>query len=192
MNDPYALPGGRCLRNKLGIVDQEKLTIVEAHIVSVRDVDITRTTLPGEYSLQHLQDFHRALFRDVYDWAGELRTVDITKDESKFCHWRYLSDQISAVLGKLEDDGWLTGRTRQSFLEKLAHYYSELNALHPFREGNGRALRAFLRQLSAAAGWRLDWSALSKADNIAASRHSFITANVDELVRVLGPVVVRI
>ncbi|WP_414938071.1 Fic family protein [Amycolatopsis sp. cmx-11-51] len=94
------------------------------------------------------------------------------------------------MLGTLETDGWLLGLNRENFLERLAWYYAELNAMHPFREGNGRTLRAFLRQLSAAAGWRLDWSALDKDDNNAPS-HSLRTTETTELIKVLAPVIVR-
>ncbi|MEU8415158.1 Fic family protein [Amycolatopsis japonica] len=191
MNDPYSLPEGKCLRNKLDIEDAEVFKQAEARIVSIRDVELARQNLPGEYTLEHLQSFHRALFKDVYDWAGKTRTVDIAKGASKFCSWRFVDEQTSAVLGNLETDGWLLGLNRDKFLERLAWYYSELNAMHPFREGNGRTLRAFLRQLSASAGWRLDWSALNKEDNNAASSHSLLTADTTELVKVLTPVVVR-
>ncbi|MEC3981766.1 Fic/DOC family protein [Amycolatopsis sp. H20-H5] len=191
MNDPYSLPGDRCLRNKLGITDSEKLKELEARIVSTRDVELARESLPGEYNLEHLQAFHHALFRDLYGWAGQTRTVDITKETSTFCSWRFVDDQTSAVLAGLEGHGWLIGLNRESFVALLAEYYGELNAMHPFREGNGRTLRAFLRQLSAAAGWRLDWSALNRSDNAAAARHNFRTADAIELVKVLDPVVVR-
>jgi cell filamentation protein len=142
--------------------------------------------------LQHLQQFHHELFQDIYDWAGKTRTVDISKGASRFGTWQYVDEQASTILSNLEPDSWLIGRKRETFIERLAYYYGELNAIHPFREGNGRAIRAFLRQLSAGAGWRLDWSALNRGDNIAASRHSFHTATYAELVKVLGPVVVKI
>jgi cell filamentation protein len=192
VSDPYSLPGGQCLRNKLGITDPERLQEAEARIVSVRDVEIARESLPGEYTLDHLQAFHRALFRDVYDWAGKTRTVDISKENARFCAWRFIDDQASAILGRLEGDSWLLGLKRERFLELLATYYGDLNVIHPFREGNGRTLRAFLRQLAAAAGWRLDWSALNPADNLEASRHNFQTADASRLMAVLDPVVVRI
>ncbi|AUI60554.1 Fic family protein [Amycolatopsis sp. BJA-103] len=191
MSDPYSLPDGKCLRNKLDIEDPETFKQVEARIVSIRDVELARQSLPGEYTLEHLQGFHHALFKDVYDWAGKTRTVNIAKGASNFCPWRFVDEQTSAVLGNLETDGWLLGLDRDNFLERLAWYYSELNAMHPFREGNGRTLRAFLRQLSAAAGWRLDWSALNKDDNNAASSHSLRTTATTELIKVLAPVIVR-
>ena len=103
-----------------------------------------------------------------------------------------MTEQLSADLAELETDNWLTGLRKSTFVERLSFYYSEINALHPFREGNGRTQRAFLRQLSAGAGWRLDWSELSSSDNIEASRHSLVTATTDKLIDVLTPVVARI
>lgn len=98
MTDPYSLPDGHCLKNKLGIGDSQQLKQIEARIVSVRDVELARETLPGEYNLDHLQRFHWALFRDVYMWAGKTRTVDISKEGSRFCHWKFIDDGVSAVL----------------------------------------------------------------------------------------------
>jgi cell filamentation protein len=70
VSDPYLIPGGTCLANNLGIADVDELREVEARVVSVRDVELARDTLPGEYNLAHLQAFHHTLFRDVYEWAG--------------------------------------------------------------------------------------------------------------------------
>jgi cell filamentation protein, protein adenylyltransferase len=192
VTDPYVIPGSECLQNLLGLTDSNDLRTVEARIISIRDVELARTVLPGEYNLAHLQAFHHHLFQDVYSWAGQLRTVDIAKDGLRFGNWKFVDEQVSAVLAKLEDDNWLASLPRETFVVKLAFYYGEINAVHPFREGNGRAQRAFLRQLSAAAGWHLDWSELNKSDNIMASRHNLRTATTDQLARVIAPVVVRI
>jgi cell filamentation protein len=191
VTDPYIIPTTECLANKLGFTDPAKLREIEARLVSIRDVQLARETLPGEYNLTHLQAFHRALFQDVYGWAGEIRTVNISKDRSTFAFCQFVEDETSALLARLVDDNWLIGASRERFVERLAYYYGELNVCHPFREGNGRAQRAFLRQLSAAAGWRLDWSALNKADNIAASELALLGADFSLLEHVLGPVVVR-
>lgn len=192
MIDPYLWPGTGCLRNKLGIKDSERLAEFEERIASAKDSVLSRQTLPGEYNLQHFQEFHRWLFGDVYDWAGQARTVNIVKDGVMFGSWRYLDEQVSAVLDRLSTDRWLIGMNRQSFVDKLAFYYGELNARHLFREGNGRTQRAFLRQLSAAAGWQLDWSALNDDDNIAACRDNLLTASHAQLIQVLNPVITRI
>ncbi|HKS44818.1 MAG TPA: Fic family protein [Amycolatopsis sp.] len=192
MSDPYLWPDGSCLANRLKIYDPHELRQAEARIVSVRDVQLARETLPGEYNLEHFQEFHLMLFGDVYEWAGKTRTVNISKDGSAFCSWQFVEDETSAVLAGLEKDNWFIGLKREGFVKRLAYYYGEMNARHPFREGNGRTQRAFLRQLAAAAGWRLDWSALNREDNIVASRQNLRTADIGLLVRVLEPVVVRI
>jgi cell filamentation protein len=151
-----------------------------------------QTPLPGYYNLDHLKRFHYFLFRDVYDWAGETRRVDISKDGMKFAHWRNVDENASALLAGLEDEDYLLGRSQDFIVERLAYYYGELNALHPFREGNGRTQRVLLRQLSVAAGWRLDWSQLSEHRNIEASRRNLISADHAELADLLRPLVSRI
>lgn len=190
--DPYCWPGSDCLRNKLGINDTDELRIVESRIVAVREVELLRVTIPGEYTLQHLKQFHAHLFGDVYDWAGESRTVNISKPGSTFAAWRNVDEYTSSVLSQLSVDGYLLGRTRKSFVERLSFYYSEINAAHPFREGNGRTQRAFLRQLSAAAGWRIDWSELNAEENVEASRHSLRTADTSTLQVIFDRFVSRI
>lgn len=192
MTDPYLWTDSDCLRNKLEIKDPDVLAEFEARIVLSRDVQLARETLPGEYNLQHFQKFHWYLFRDIYDWAGQSRTVNIAKDGAPFASWQYLDEEVSAVLERLATERWFIGLNRRTFVDRLAYYYGELNARHPFREGNGRTQRAFLRQLSAAAGWRLDWSALNKDDNIAASRSNLVTGSHAKLTEVLDPVVTRI
>lgn len=192
MSDPYAIAGTDCLKNKLGIIDPAKLAAIEARIVAVRDVEIARDPLPGTYNLEHLKSFHYALFRDIYEWAGQTRTVNIAKPGSLFAAWQFVEDQVSAVLAELAKAGHLIAYNSTQFLEALAYFYGELNACHPFREGNGRTVRAFLRQLGAAAGYILDWSELSEGANIEACRINLNTSDTSVLKEVLRPVVRRI
>jgi cell filamentation protein len=189
VTDPYCWPESTCLKNKLGILGADQLAVAEARIVAVRDVEIARTTIPGDYNLAHFKEFHRRLFRDIYAWAGAPRSVDIEKSGVRFCHWRFVDDEVSSVLTSLTRDGHLIGLSPEGFIERLAYYYGELNARHPFREGNGRATRAFLRQLAAAAGFLLDWSELDAAANIEACRANMLTAQTEPLVKALRPVV---
>jgi cell filamentation protein len=191
VDDPYCYPGTNCLRNELRTRDPDVLRQVEARIVSVREVAIARETLPGEYDLDHLKRFHRYLFRDVYAWAGETRTVDIARSGAPFAHWRYVDDHVSSILDDVRRAGWLIGLKFEPFVERLAHYYGELNAAHPFREGNGRTQRAFLRQLSAAAGYRLEWSQLDPGGNTNACELNLLRADAGPLVEVLRSVVSR-
>ncbi|WP_341717422.1 Fic family protein [Micromonospora sp. FIMYZ51] len=190
--DPYCWPGTDCLQNKLGITDADQLSEVEFRLASIREVQASRMIIPGGYGLDHLQCFHRHLFSDIYPWAGQTRRVDISKPGARFCHWRYIDDQVSTVLGRLSDDGFLLGLRPDAFVEALAHYYGELNVCHPFREGNGRTIRSFLRQLAAAAGYLLDWSELNPEANITACQQHLATTDPSLLITVLGPVVRRL
>jgi hypothetical protein len=89
---------------------------LESKIVSARDVEVARSVLSGEYNSEHLQAFHQHLFQDVYDWAGKFRTVDISKGDSHFANWRFLGDEVSAGLARLEQDSWLIGLSRSKFV----------------------------------------------------------------------------
>jgi cell filamentation protein len=171
MTDPYALPSG-VLRNHFGIDDSAELAAAEADITGARLIALGRRALPGKYDLEHLRAFHHFIFKDIYPWAGELRTVDITKHDA-FCHWIHLDTYGAEVFGKLARAGHLRGLDRATFIDALAETYADINALHPFREGNGRAQRAFLHQLAQDAGHPLSWVGLEAAANEAASIAGF-------------------
>ena len=85
-----------------------------------------------------MQDIHRHIFRDIYDWAGELRTVNISK-ENPFCNYIYVEVEAERIFSELRKENYLIGVPKLNICDKLAYYLGEINALHPFREGNGRA-----------------------------------------------------
>jgi cell filamentation protein len=149
--DPYLDLEHGVLRNRLGLTDPGELARAEADLVATRIVDLQRTDLPGGYDLDHLQEFHEHLFGDVYDWAGELRTVAIGKGVA-FCHPADLRVEGLRGLRPVGGRRHLRGLDRAAFVDGLTVLFAQLNALHPFREGNGRTLRAFLAQLARAAG----------------------------------------
>jgi cell filamentation protein len=125
-------------------------------------------SLPGGYDLAHLQEFHRAIFADIYPWAGEVRTVAISKG-NLFCLPQFIEPSAAVIFEALRGERNLRGPDRSTFLDRLAHYLGEVNALHPFREGNGRAQRAFFGQLARDAGYSLGWRRLEAQRNIDAS-----------------------
>jgi cell filamentation protein len=184
--DPYSLPNGT-LRNRLGIDDAKALEAAEADITGARLVALGQLHLPGSYDLDHLRAFHRYIFGDVYEWAGELRRVDITKFDT-FCRWIHLDAYGSEVFGKLAQAGYLRGKQRADFVTALAEAYADINALHPFREGNGRAQRAFLQQLALDAGHPLTWANLNATENEKASIAGF-KGDLAPLTALLGKLV---
>jgi cell filamentation protein len=170
--DPYVYPGTNCLRNRLDIRDPGELALVEAEQTSILIAQLELTRLPGRYDLAHLMAFHRRIFGDIYEWAGELRSVAIAKDDSVFALPEHIDSYLAGVFAALAGEGHLRGLTRAAFLDRITHYHAELNAAHPFREGNGRAQRAFLGQLARDAGYTLAWQRLERERNIEAARAS--------------------
>ena len=142
---PAAYPGTDVLRNLQGLRDRDQLTALEVMVTTLALAGLEATRLPGQYDLAHLQPFHRQVFADVYPWAGELRTVAINKPGAVFCLPQHLTSYANEVLGRLAHDRWLRDTAREVFLGGLSALWADFNSLHPFREGNGRGTRAFLR-----------------------------------------------
>ena len=124
--------------------------------------------MQGNYDLDHLRAFHRYILGDVYSWAGELRTVSIAKG-SVFCLPEHLHSYAGEVFGRLAAVDLLRGLPRDRFVTGLAEFLADVNALHPFREGNGRTQRAFFAQLAHDAGHHIDWVRMDPAKNAHAS-----------------------
>ena len=191
--DPYVYTGTSCLRNRAGILDPDELERFEAEQTSIILAQLAHQRLPGRYDLAHLKSFHRRIFGDIYDWAGELRTVAIAKDQSLFALPEHIDGYLTAVLTQLSEEGFLQGLDREAFLGRLTHYYAELNAAHPFREGNGRTQRAFLGQLAHKAGYHVAWERLDRERNVNASAASLrgdngpLQAMLDNLVEPVSP-----
>ncbi len=165
--DPYCYPGTDILRNRLCLRDSAALAAVELEYTLAR-----AETLPVQFErfdLARLQGIHRHLFQDVYDWAGELRTVDVAKGDTRFCTWTRVEPEARRLFGQLEREDWLCALELPVFIERTADYYCELNLLHPFREGNGRAQRLLFEELIANAGYAVDWSGIGADAWIAAN-----------------------
>jgi cell filamentation protein len=167
--DPYLDLQSGLLRNRLGITDARALRHVEAELTASRIYDLIRSPIPGAYDLAHLRAFHRQIFQDLYDWAGELRTVSIGRGRL-FSLPQHLEADAGELFGWLARAEYLRGRDRAAFVDDLTELYADLNALHPFRDGNGRTQRAFLGQLAVDAGHPIHWAAMDPAENNAASK----------------------
>ncbi|MCU0269829.1 MAG: Fic family protein [Acidimicrobiales bacterium] len=174
--DPYVDPDTGVLVNLLGLVDAEQLEAAEADLSFARAALLELHRLPGDYDVAHLQAFHRHLFGDVYPWAGDFRTVNIARSAS-FGDWRHIRTYLDQVFADLAREDHLRGLGREDFVRRLAHFFGEVNAAHPFREGNGRTQRAFFRQLARDAGWSLRWAIVSAEENAAASEVSLTGDN---------------
>jgi cell filamentation protein len=129
---------------------------------------LRETPVHPSYDLAHLCEVHRRIFGDIYDWAGQVRTVAIAK-ASMFCLPQYIEPSAAEIFRQLHNENCLRDLARDIFIDRLTYYLGEVNAVHPFREGNGRTQRAFFEQIADDAGFPLAWRHLDADRNIAAS-----------------------
>jgi fido (protein-threonine AMPylation protein) len=121
--------------------------------VATRSYELSQTPLKGRFDLAHLQAIHRYLFGDVYGWAVQLRTIDIRKASNRFAYYAHIESAAASIFQQLAKENQLTGLDEAAFSARAAYYLGELNALHAFREGNGRAQREFISHLAHANGY---------------------------------------
>lgn len=169
----YCYPDSDVLINHLNIRDLDRLCEAERSITQLRLHDLIDTPIKGEFDLKHLQMIHQYILQDIYPWAGKIRTVDIAKS-NMFCKAQFIHMQADEIFQKLKADQYLTDFSRDMFIRKIAYYFSEINALHPFREGNGRTQREFVRELAMQNGYAIHFSEISPEEMLEASLDSFV------------------
>ena len=147
VNSIYCYPNSNILVNKLNIHDNKKLATVERKLVLLKLYTLRQNKNIGNFDIHHFLSIHKFLFEDIYPFAGKIRSEDIAKDNFRFAKWEYIEDQLRELFDKLAKDD-LKYLSKKEISKKLAYYMSELNVLHPFREGNGRTIREFIRELA--------------------------------------------
>lgn len=165
------------LRNNYHIRDAATLASVEATVTGLRIIQLAQTLLPGNFDLDHLKAIHFFIFQDIYAWAGQLRTVDIGKGAGQFAHYGFLINNANPLFARLRQESLLQGLSSLQFIPRIAYYFGEVNALHPFCEGNGRTQRMFFFFLAKLAGFSLDWQRISANQMIDASEASLLRAD---------------
>lgn len=166
----YCYQDSNVLINKLNITNNDDLSVAEREITSIKLAYAKQNRIKGNYDLEHLQKIHRFLFEDIYEWAGKLRHVNIAKG-NQFCLAQNLESYSESIFSKLKAENYLVNA--ENVPERLAYYLSEINVLHPFREGNGRTQRLFIEYLALNAGYRVDFSDVTPEEMIVASAESF-------------------
>lgn len=164
--DPYINTETGVLKNLLGISSSEELEDAEADITAAAIASIPDQPALGDFDLDHLKNIHWELFNTFYSWAGEIRTVEIAKENIRFANSDAIAQAAKQLFDELQAESLLRSLLREQYPERLAHYYSEVNILHPFREGNGRTERVFFSQLVVEAGYRLAWERLDADENL--------------------------
>lgn len=173
-DDKYLYPGSNVLRNKQNIRDASQLGKYERNVTSIRIAELRQNPVAGNFDLAHLQKIHSRIFQDVYQWSGELRTVDILKgragDRTLFSFTDEIASDAKNFHRKILENGYLRGMDKSEFSNGIAQLYSDLNKIHPFREGNGRASREYFAQLAKQAGYEIDYTKTNKEAWIEASK----------------------
>ncbi|OED33489.1 Fic family protein [Planococcus maritimus] len=162
----YCYPGTDVLVNVFDLRDEDKLKELETVYALYRLSELQLKKPQDPSDLKVFFDIHYCLLQDVYPFAGKLREEMTSKGSSTFAHPKHLAGQLKQLFDELAEEAYLKGLSKDVFIQRLAHYLAELNALHPFREGNGRAVREFARQLALNAGYRLDWSKIAEPAHI--------------------------
>lgn len=160
--DPYCYPGSTVLRNNFDLTDDEALHYAERLMSEIAASEIEFDLPP--YGLAYLQKIHRQLFAYAYEWAGELRTVDISKGETRFCTISRIEAEAEKLFGQVAKAAWFEGLARSELVRSVAEFYGNLNMIHPFREGNGRAQRLLFEHLIINAGYQISWWAVDELE----------------------------
>lgn len=151
----HCYEGTTCLINKLNIRDEEKLAEVEAAIVLGKATLLDQQPIQGAFDFDHYKRIHYFLFCDLYDWAGQIREVNLSKKGTAFVAVDEIESCAEACFKRLQkfDD---EGLSHHELAEEVADFYHTVNILHPFREGNGRTQRVFFSQWIQHIGFQLD------------------------------------
>jgi len=166
--DSYTDPASGILRNKLGISSAKRLERAEMAASALREEELQRHPVQGTFDLPHLQAIHKRLFSDIYDWAGKIRTVNLSKGSTRFANYSFIEKEFERLAASLASENNLRGLSPAPFSSRTAHYMGEMNIIHPFREGNGRSLRVFIGQLAKEAGYKIQWEGMTQKDMLQA------------------------
>lgn len=155
-NSSYCYENTNTLINKLNIRDSKVLQKYEAKITAAKLLALMQKGIIGNFDVNHINAIHKYLFEDIYPFAGKLRTENIAKGVFRFAEWEYIEPELERLLNELKQENYLDNLSKEKLAERLAYYLSELNVLHPYREGNGRTIREFIRELALKNGYILD------------------------------------
>ena len=176
-NSIYCYKDTNVLKNKLNITDGAVLEDVERKLVIVKLFELRQNNNIGDFDINHFVGIHKFLFEDIYPFAGLFRTENIAKGAFSFANWEFIEDELRKLLDELKEENFLSNLNKEDFAKRLAFYMAELNVLHPFREGNGRAIREFIRQLAFKNNYILNLQNINPRDMLDACIRSVVDSS---------------
>ena len=162
-------PDYTVLRNRLAIRNAADLDRAERQFVVERAAQLVPQ---GDFDLNHLRAIHRHLFQDIYEWAGEIRTVELSKRGQQFQLQRYIETGMADVSRRIAEARYFRGASPADFAQRAGIIIGDVNFAHPFREGNGRTQLQYLKQLGERAGYELELSRIQRDSWGSASREA--------------------
>lgn len=186
IDDPACYPGTNLLINLPDLRTQVELEAFEVETVGRRSLESPPT---GDFNPAHYCALHRHLFQDVYSWAGQYRTIRTAKGASWFCYPENIVKEMDKLFVVLDQATFLPGVDVEAFVPAIADFLGDLNAIHPFREGNGRTQLYFVRLLGLRAGHPFRSEAVEGEAFLSAMVQSFyggMDALIDELERMIA------
>ena len=182
-NSIYCYKDSDVLVNKFDIRDNKKLEEIERKIVLAKLYELRQNNRIGDFDVNHFVGIHKFLFEDIYPFAGLFRTENIAKGNFSFAEWEYIEDELKRILDQLKEENYLQNLDREMFIKRLSYYMAELNVLHPFREGNGRTIREFIRQLAYKNGYVLNLKNIKPKDMLDACIRSVVdTTDLENII----------
>lgn len=173
INSKYTYPGTNVIKNKLNIKDEKKLEDYERQMVSFKLATIRKHEMPEKFDSNRLKYIHEFLFCDIYEFSGKYREENITKDNFMFAQFEYIEENVNEILNKIDVEK-LKELSYDEKIKNISYYMTELNVLHPFREGNGRTIREFIRQLLNELKLDIDFSKIEYEEIIRVSKLAVI------------------
>ena len=182
-NSVYCYPDSEVLVNKFDVRVGTELFKIENDITIYKLYLLREKGITGNFDVEHFINIHKFIFEDIYPFAGLYRNENIAKDNFMFANWEFIEENMKIIFEELKNENYLADLDKEKFAERLTYYMSELNVLHPFREGNGRTTREFIRQLALKNGYSLDLSEFNAKDILNASIESVV--NMQKLQKII-------
>lgn len=183
-NSKYCYQNSNTLINKLEIKDQATLQKYEARITAAKLLALRQKGITGNFDKNHFINIHKYIFEDIYPFAGKFRTENIAKGYFRFAEWEYIEEELDKLLLKLKNENYLKEKSKEELAKALSYYMSELNVLHPFREGNGRTIREFIRQLALKNDYILNLKKVEPQEMLNASIKSIVeTEELENIIK---------
>ena len=165
----YCYSDSNVLKNKLNIRDNKLLKTAEEEITLIKQMELLKNPIKGNFSKAHLMNIHKFIFEDIYSFAGKIRREQISKADTMFYPPNLIDRELDKVFAKIKEKNMLRETDEEKVFDNLAYVMAELNIIHPFREGNGRSIREFIRLMAKRMGYDLNWGNVDREELVEAS-----------------------